>query len=158
LTSTEAIACLPAALEMNVKVGVAEGDWQTVFSLTKPTIQSSTANHETSGPDGRWEADVEMTQGPAGDVALAFHYSVREDFETRMVQVTSDGVVSPLQGNASHGVAGLRSSIVSRTAADYAQIKEVQLQKRPYQWVEFRGVSLMPGHRSAVESIDAAQD
>ncbi len=155
LTHVEAIACSPEMRSMNLKVGVAEGDWHTALQVNPPSVHSSVKNGQTSGPDGIWEAGVEMIEGANGDVALAFHYSVREDYETRMVYVKTGGAVVTLQGKASHGAGSLRNSIVSISAADFAQLTEFQLQKRRYEWVEFRNVSLQLGSRTSIESVDA---
>jgi hypothetical protein len=38
---------------------------------------------------------------------------------------------------------------------EFAHVKEFQLQRRKYQWVEFRNVSLQPGHATTVEVKDA---
>jgi serine/threonine protein kinase len=149
----QAMACPPAVLKMNFKVGVAEGLWETVLQFDKPANSHQTA----SAQERNLEAGVEMTEGQGGDIAVAFHYSVRDDFETRLAYRNSDGTVLPLRGNATHGTGGLINSIVSISAADYAQIEAFVLQKRTYQWVEFRNVSLHRGQITAVEMVDARE-
>jgi hypothetical protein len=41
------------------------------------------------------------------------------------------------------------------TASEASKITAFQSQRRPYQWVEFRNVSLQPGHATTVEVEDA---
>jgi len=155
LTYVRPISCPPGARQMSLKVGVAEGDWQTVFPLNMPTASSAMTSRETSDTEGMWKAYTEATEGRGGDVALAFHYSASDDFETRMVCVKTDGTVSPLQGHGSQGAGGLINSITTMSAGEYSQIKEFQLQKRRYQWVEFHNVSLEFGHKTSVETVNA---
>ena len=157
LTLTQAIACPPGAKTMNLKVGVAEGEWQTAFSAGKPNValNAGMVGSERSGSDGVWQGYVQLTKGKAGDVVLAFSYCVRDDYETRMAYVNNDGSVLPLRGNGSYGANGMLNSIANMKTADYAQIKEFELQKRRYQWVELRHVSLKLGQQTVVETVNA---
>ena len=156
-TLTQAIACPPGAKTMNLEVGVAEGEWQTAFSAGKPNanLNAGMVGSETSGSDGVWQGYVQLTEGAHGDVVLAFSYCVRDDYETRMAYVNSDGTVSPLRGNGSYGANGMLNSIATMKTTDYSQIKEFQLQKRRYQWVEFRNVSLKLRQQTVVQTVDA---
>ena len=153
----QAIACPPEARSVNLKLGVAEGSWETVFSTEKPRVNCNAGRcgEETSDKSGLWEAHVQTTEGKGGDVALAFNYSFKDDYETRIAYVNADGTAVPLRGNGSYGAGGLIHGITSLSAADYAQINAFQLQRRRYEWVEFRNVSLQPGNKTAVESVNA---
>ena len=156
-TLVQAMACPLAAKSINLKLGVAEGDWETVSSTSKPTVNmnSGWSGAQTSDKDGVWEGNVQMTEGNGGDVTLAFNYSIKDEFETRIAYVRTDGAMLPLSGSGSYGAGGLRHGITTMKAPDFSQIKEFQLQRRRYQWVEFRNVSLEPGHRTSVETVDA---
>ena len=156
MTYTQAIACPPEATELNVKVGVAQGDWQTALSVKRPQGSSGGGGDEISGPDGHWAAYVEVTAGRSGDVGLALSYSARDDYETRLVYIKSNGVVASLQGVTSQRENDMIHTVVLLGAIEYSQIKEFQLQKRSYEWVEFRNVSARPSSvRAIVHSIDA---
>jgi len=96
-----------------------------------------------------------MAEGKDGDVVLAFTYSAKDDYETRIAYVKSDGTVVQLHCNGSYGAGGLINGITSMSAAEYAQVKEFQLQKRRYEWVEFRNVSLPLGNKTSVETMNA---
>ena len=67
----------------------------------------------------------------------------------------NDGTVAPLRGNGSYGAGGLTHGLTSMSAAEYARIKEFQFQRRRYEWVEFRNVSLQLGHQTVVETVNA---
>ena len=160
LTYVQAIACPPDAKSMNLKVGVAEGVWETFVSLGKPSVSMNAGwgGVQTSGTDGLWEGNVQMTEGKGGDVVLAFNYSIKDAFETRIAYVKADGTVLPLRSNSSYGAGGLRNGITSLSAADYSGIKEFQLQRRPYEWVEFRNVSLQLGNTTSVQTVNSPGD
>ena len=153
----QALACSPTARNVNVKFGVAEGSWETVFSTEKPRTNANggSCGEQESDKTGLWEAHVQMTESKGGDVALAFNYSFKDDYETRIAYVNADGTAAPLRGNGSFGAGGLINGITSMSAADYAQINAFQLQRRRYEWVEFRNVSLQPGNKTAVETVNA---
>jgi len=51
--------------------------------------------------------------------------------------------------------AGLSRGMAPYTASEASKITAFQSQRRPYQWVEFRNVSLQPGHATTVEVEDA---
>jgi len=152
----QAIACPPKAQSANLKLGVAEGNWETVFSTAKPRVNLNAGwcGEQTSDNTGLWEANVQMTEGKGGDVVLAFNYCSKDDYETRIVYVNADGTAVPLRGNGSYGAGGLIHGITSLSSADYAQVNAFQLQRRRYEWVEFRNVSLQPGNKTAVESVN----
>ena len=152
----QAIACPPEARSTNLKLGVAEGSWETVFSTAKPrtNLNAGWCGEQTSDKTGLWEANIQMTEGKGGDVVLAFNYCSNDDYETRIVYVNADGTAVPLHGNGSYGAGGLTHGITSLSATGYAQINAFQLQRRRYEWVEFRNVSLQPGNKTAVESVN----
>ncbi len=156
MTYTQALACPPGAKAVNIKVGVADGEWQTALQFNKPAAQTPMAGVQTSEEDGIWEAGAEMNGGNGADTVLALHYSRREDFETRLVHVDGDGKAVPLQGNVQR-TGGLNHSISSIPAADYSRIREFQLQKRKYEWVEFRGVSLQIDNRTTVGLVNSTE-
>ncbi|HEV7403058.1 MAG TPA: protein kinase [Chthoniobacteraceae bacterium] len=153
----QAIACPPGSKEVSFTVAVAEGPWQTVFVLRKPTRESAMAGEESSDAEGMWEAHLEFVETKGGEVALAFHYSSKPLYETRMAVIKNDGTVSALSGNGTQGAGGMLHGVASRSATEYADIREFHLQKRPCQYVGFRHVSLELGYPTTVEVASEAR-
>jgi len=153
------IASPSPATEADFRIGVAEGEWETVLRV-QPARELLPATGKVQEPDGLWEARLESVTGEGGNLAvtsLLFHYSIKEDFETRMVSVRDDEVVTPLKGvDGSVTQDGLNNSLVKMAAVNYERIKEFRLQRRRYHWVEFRHVSLSLGNRTSPEIHSAA--
>jgi hypothetical protein len=147
----QAIACAPDTKQVNVQLGVADGDWELVKAL-KVNSQLS-GSSQMSGENGEWAVQYQGVEGTSGDVALAFSYSKRDEWETRMVALKSNGTLTPLLGSRTD--AGRMHGVVSLATNEFSQIAEFQLQRRKYQWVEFRNVSLESGQRTTVEVSDA---
>ena len=149
------IASLRKANEATFKVGVAEGKWETILHVQPPVGTLPIAASSITEPDGRWEARLESVTGEGGDIAvtsLLFHYSIKEEYETRMASLRNDGTVTPLERtDGALTQDGLKNSIVKMAAVNYERIKEFQLQRRRYQWVEFQNVSLESGNRTLVK-------
>jgi hypothetical protein len=157
LVHVHAIACPPGVKAVSFTVAVAEGPWQTMHVLRKPTRESPMAGEQSSDSEGQWDAHLELVE-TKGDVALAFHYSSKTQCETRIAMVKVDGTVTELSGNGTQGAGGMLNSVASLSAEEYAGIKEFQFQKRPYQYVGFRNVSLEAGYRTRVEIATEARE
>ena len=153
----QGISCPRETKSTNIKLGAAEGDWERVLSTEKPRVSYNAGSSRTltSDENGVWEAHVQIAEGKDGDVVLAFNYSAKDDFETRIAYVKSDGTVVQSRSDGRCGADHLINSMTSMSAADYAQVKEFQLQKRGYEWVEFRNVSLQLGNKTSVEAVNA---
>jgi serine/threonine protein kinase len=146
--------CPPGTLQMNIQVGVAEGPWETKTTLARAFLAAN-ANKEDA--DGKWEAMVQITDSGGSRVAVAYQYSVHQNWETRLVGVDTNGGVISLQGGATQAIGtNLVTSVASLSQDKFGQIKKYELQRRKYQWVEFRNVSLQPGHLTQVEILDAS--
>jgi len=73
-----------------------------------------------------------------------------------MVCVASDGKIVVIPENSSHAsTLPTTGGLLLVSSNQFAHIKEFQLQKRKFQWVEFRNVSLQPGHRTTVTVKDS---
>jgi hypothetical protein len=143
----------PGTLKVNVQIGLAGGPWEARITLA--SSGGSTENVEADGTS--WRAMVQTNGSGSGDVALASHYSVNKDWETRLVGVETNGGVIPLQGSIAHGIGpDLMSTLITLSREKYDQIKGFELQRRKRQWVEFRNVSLEPGYHTKVEILDAS--
>ena len=88
-------------------------------------------------------------------MAVTCNYTKNEDWESRMVCVDEDGKTTVIPENPS-SVSGLQTGgLLFVSSNEFARVKEFQLQCRGYQWVEFRNVSLQPGHATTVEIRDS---
>ena len=152
ITFVQQFTAQPAARQLNVQVGVADGPWETVLTFDRHENQNHFGASQGGGSDGTWEGSVQTAAPEGASVALAFSYTYRVDSETRLVCLKEDGTIDPLHGTGSSVRAGLTQSVASLSRDDFARIKQFLLQRRRYQWVEFRNVSLEPGFETSVET------
>jgi len=71
--------------------------------------------------------------------------------------VVGGGNVVPIAENSTRINNAHADATLILSTNDFAQLKEFQLQRRPYQWVEFRDVSLQPGYHTTVGIKDLKQ-
>ncbi len=125
-----------------VKFGVAIGPWRTTV---------------TSGARGGGSVSSENVKAlfsiaieNKGDVIVVVAHNVA-DRDYRVVAVNTAGKVIP--GSIfSAGVDGdVRQTTARFIDTRLDQIKEFSLQVRPFEWAEFKNVSLQPGHKTKVE-------
>ena len=136
------IVCPSNTATMNISIGVANGIWETALTLGK----------HGSAAGGEWSATVNSAVGKNGDVAVSCSYTKSDNWESRMVYVDDADKVVPIQENSSHaGDTKQTGATLLVSSNEFARIKEFRLQRRKYQWVEFRNVSLQPGHKTKVE-------
>ncbi|MFM9961235.1 MAG: serine/threonine-protein kinase [Planctomycetaceae bacterium] len=147
-----AIACPPDAREMTVEVGVADGDWHKEIEFPRRDNQPH-SGLTTSGDrsHGDWSGSIRSASIVGDRVPLAFSFSRRDDFETRMTYERDDGTIVPLVGEGSDGNGGMTNSLTTLPVAEFKSIKHFRVESRRYQWIEFRNVSLELGHRTNVE-------
>jgi hypothetical protein len=67
-----------------------------------------------------------------------------------MVALLADGTTKKLANGVLRTTAGLQEGMASYTASEASKITTFLSQRRPYQWVEFRNVSMQPGHATTV--------
>ena len=75
-------------------------------------------------------------------------------WDTRVVAVDKDDQERISTRQAS-GNGPLKHQSVTFSHMRLAEVKEFRFQVRPYRWVEFRHVSLEPGHQTQVEVVDS---
>jgi serine/threonine protein kinase len=150
------LACPPNAKEMNVQIGIAAGEWEEFLTLEAGGNNLFDRSQQVLA-DGRWEAGFRGVTNKSGDVTISFDFIQREEWETRMVAVDADETVKPLTSSQLAVVGGLWQGMTSFTKDEFARIRNFQLQRRKYEWVEFRNVSLQPGHRTAVMVSDVGR-
>ena len=147
----QTIACPPEAMDMSVDVGIADGDWKNSLTFERHPKQNHFSQSQSGGRDGSWEGVVRTTDPSGGSIPLAFSYSHRDDYETRLVYERADGTIVPLKGSGTDGGHGLTNSLTSLPVEEFETIKRFHVQSRRYEWIEFQHVSLQLGHRTNVE-------
>ena len=134
---------------VTVRVGVAAGEWQTLAR----NGQLSGGTYVT-GPDYRVILPgLSDQRGRSTEVTYAFTLEAdKARMAWRLVAVDTSGVlhVASNTGSVAGGL-GLQKAQFNGLAPD--RVKEVRFEVRPYDWVEFRNVSLEPGQRTDVEVV-----
>jgi serine/threonine protein kinase len=153
--TVKALACPPATTQTHVRIGIADGPWEDVFTMPSGGSQLYGSRQE-SGVNGQWEAGFEGIRSDGGGVALSFNFIKREEWETRLAAVTTNGSIKAVPSSRLKVAGGLWQGMTSFTKDEFAAITEFRLQRRKYDWVEFRNVSLVPGYRTIVEISNAS--
>jgi hypothetical protein len=143
------IACPTNAVMMNVSLGIANGTWEVATTLEhkNPALSGATSA-------GEWSASYNSMVGGSGDVAVNCNYNKSEDWETRMICVDDNSKTTVIPENSSRASGLQTGGILLVSPLEFAHIKEFQLQRRKFQWAEFRNVSLQPDHATTVEVKD----
>ena len=147
----QTIACPPEAREMTVEVGVADGAWKSEISFG-PTSYPSQRHYSlstTGSSGGDWQGTVQVTDAVGDKLPVSFSYTDREDAETRLVYELADGKLVQMPDTSGLGTS--RTGLMTIPVKEFESIKHFHVQSRRYQWVEFRNVSLEPGHQTEVE-------
>ncbi|HEX5397834.1 MAG TPA: serine/threonine-protein kinase, partial [Verrucomicrobiae bacterium] len=140
----EIVSCPSNATMMNVSLGIANDTWETALTLKCHNTFSAARS------EGDWNASFNVVAGNGGEAAVSCLYSRNDNWESRMVYVDDDGRVVPIKENSSGAGSDQTGATLLISTNELARIKEFQLQRREYRWVEFRNVSLEPGHRTQV--------
>jgi serine/threonine protein kinase len=152
------IACPTNARTVNLSVGVANGAWETAVALGHEPTGLSGARAFDSPTEGDWSATYNAIIGRS-DVGINCNYSKNNtNWASRMVCVSDDGKITVIPENSSRASTLQTGGILLVSSNDFAHIKEFQLQRRKYQWVEFRNVSLQRGHATTVTVKDSGDE
>jgi serine/threonine protein kinase len=144
----------------NCKIGVADGDWETVSTLkpsTNAILADGAVQKSAAESFGDWETGVDCIVGRDGSMTVSFQHSVKDAWETRLVTVRADGSTQKLSGGVRRTMSGLSRGMTPFNAHEAAQVTAFQFQRRPYFWVEFRNISLEPDFRTVVEIKDSVE-
>ncbi|MEO7297940.1 MAG: serine/threonine-protein kinase, partial [Verrucomicrobiota bacterium] len=152
MTFVQTINCPPDENQLDFQIGVATGDWETALTLEQTAVGFSRASSE-----GEWNASYNVLMGDDGKVAVNGVYPRNENWETRMVGVEKKGGIILIPENSTRAVSNPAVGMLLLSSNQFANIKEFQLQRRKYQWVEFRNVSLKLGHLTTVEIADSVE-
>ena len=145
----QVVVCPKGAATLNLSLGVANGAWETANILEHQNNLSGAEG------DGDWSATWAAVVGSNGDGAINCTYATTStNYETRMVAVDDADKITVIPKNASFVSTLSNSGILLVSSNDFAHIKEFRLQKREYQWIEFRNVSLQPNLRTTVEVVE----
>jgi len=127
-------------LSTMIRIGVAAGPWKT--------ISSHEGKRMTIGKEGDilWSQAFQSYSG----THIVASREWRKDQVERVIAIDKDDKIH----TAGHG--SVASGNIDQLTANFRnlkleQIKEFLYQVRPYQWVEFKNVSLKPGHKTNVE-------
>ncbi len=138
------IACPSNTATMNVSVGIANGAWELACTLV-PGLGGGASS------SGDWCASYEAVAGKSGEVAINCNYTKHADWESRMVCVDANGQTTVIPENSSHANAlPTTGGLLLVSSSVFDHIRGFELQRRKYQWAEFRNVSLQPGHATTV--------
>ncbi len=130
-----------------LRLGVAPGDWDEVGSQGAVGVGMS----RSSGPGGT--AVLTPPSADGGGVSLAATHSYH-DQDLRVVAVDKKGELHASRSRSGMQLQdGLWMDQFRFDGLSLQDVREFQLQARPYRWAEFRNVSLEPGWRTDVQAV-----
>ncbi|MCP4261583.1 MAG: M48 family metalloprotease [Planctomycetes bacterium] len=126
-------------LSTTIRIGIAAGPWETIASHDGKRMKS--------GRQGGilWSQAFQSNS----DTHIVTSRQWRKDQTDRVVAIDKAGKLHTAGGGS------VASGKIDQHTANFrnlklGQIEEFQFQTRPYQWVEFKNVSLRPGHKTDV--------
>ena len=167
---TAAVQFPSTARATTLKLGLGWGPWETVAASGDPhslgtMICPLPARREPLAPES--PASPGSTAKDGSDGYVSFSQAAEKEgnavinvahplsgWDTRVVAVARDDQEQVSTRQAS-GNGSLQQQTVTFSHLPLAQVKEFRFQVRPYRWVEFRHVSLEPGHQTQVEVVDS---
>ena len=136
---------------VNVRVGIAATAWQTVAASPGGSL---TQNDASAGIPGAGASVAFSPAIAAGDeIVLTVTDDVKGDFARRVVAVDHDGQVHTARRSRSSGGAKMYQTTKRFRDLEPDQIREFRFQIRPYEWVEFRDVSLDADRQTDVKVV-----
>ena len=132
---------------VDFRYGVAAGRWATIAESDGKNPMSI---------DGK-EMGIAFSKAHAidGAAAITVTHNVK-DREVRIVGVDTAGKVHTPERTTGTGAGDFIQVTASFPRLSPDQIAEFRVQARPYEWVEFRNVSLRPGHKTDVQVVPGA--
>ena len=127
-------------LSTTIRIGIASGPWTT--------IASHDGRRMNSGKQGGVLWSQAFQTNSTTHIVTSREW--RKDQTERVVAIDKEGKLH----TTGHG--SVASGKIDQLTASFrnlklGQIEEFQYQVRPYQWVEFKNVSLGPGHKTDVQ-------
>ncbi|MCJ7777870.1 MAG: M56 family metallopeptidase, partial [Sedimentisphaerales bacterium] len=141
----KSIACEVSKLfnSGQVNVGVAAGSWETI-GVQKANIKEI-VEEKVNGGFITWDVPLEKDGKASIKVAHSFG-----EYDVRVIARDRNGNILKSPWSSGGGADALRTTEY-RFPVHLAQIDEFQFLIRPYQWVEFKNVSLRPGVKTDVQ-------
>ena len=141
----------PATLtRTNIRLGLASAQWKTVAAINAATNPSGLLHQE---------GNTKFLVSPltdAIDLSVVPHAVMTVATDTaddvRVVAIDKEGrevLPESISGNS----IGSLDQITVRFALPLAQIKEVRVEARPFQWVEIKDIALQPAHSVQAQSL-----
>ncbi len=143
-------ATLPSSARgVTLSVRVATGPWETVAE--KEADRTGTSS--TSRQGHNWTVSFSRSAELGGKAQTTVVHTVK-DRDVRLVAMDTRGeehTTNRTDGSSTDAF----SEITAKFDLHLADIRSFRFQVRPYQWVEFRDVSLNPGHKTRVGIVHA---
>ncbi|MFA9480006.1 M56 family metallopeptidase [Phycisphaerales bacterium AB-hyl4] len=130
---------------IDLQLGLAHGDWREVVHWTLDWTAVGTTVLNTTEPV------VVTSPEQRGDAVVIDVSHAIMDRAVRLVSTDNAGnqhIASPQRRGRGGDVQSLRYTFDGLTLE---QLDTLSVESRPYRWVEFRNVSLQPGHETEVE-------
>ena len=137
-----------------------------IASMSEPPEQVDLRLGFAPGPwSTRWTHDGSRTRVEGGDAGGVLWSQAFEDSDgthivaatrsddnsvKRVVAIDREGAVIPASQSGGGSVTDMVQLAVTFPGLKWEDIREFQLQVRPYQWAQFNNVSLRPGQKSSV--------
>ncbi|NQV33795.1 MAG: hypothetical protein HQ515_13965, partial [Phycisphaeraceae bacterium] len=144
-------ATLPDDLQStHLRMGVGLDEWLTLGRSTGGSGMRSTSRGGQAWTFSFLDA---VQAGP--DIQVTVLHTISQDWQIRTVAMTDAGeqVYGPSKGMVSTGMSHLTTTFSNLSLGS---IENFVFQVRPYHWVEFRNVSLVPGRKTTVRIQHAA--
>ena len=136
---------------VTVRVGVASGPWVKVYETQNTNASGSGQFDATpSAPGG--SVMFEKVAEKEGDITITVTHDIVGP-ELRIIAVGGDGKehqAREMAGQATRKYGTLKATFAKLAAKD---VKAFRLEWRPYEWIEFRNVSLWPGQKTNVQTV-----
>ena len=144
----------PSAQMADLRVGIATGTWETVI-----TQKPNQAGTQTFNRDGTrwWVTFQRATVGDAANTTWVWYKTplLRDHhglMAKRLVAVAQDGTVIEDTKHNENAEDQSRSAVACYHLP-LSSIKECRFQVCPYDWVEFKNVSVRPGQKTDVKVL-----
>ncbi len=132
-------------------IGVATGAWQPI--VARRQIGSAITYADMHNEDWNISHPFLDPMEAGKSIIVSIVYSVKKDYETRIVAVDEQGQEHIISENQQSRSANSTQLIATFTNLQMKQIKEFRFQARPYKWVEFRNFSLQIGQKADVQVV-----
>jgi serine/threonine protein kinase len=139
--STADVSVPKSVSSINIKYGVAAGPWTTI----------SSSDPKGGSTDGKL-IFAKALESDGSSTTTVTHQI--DNCATRLVAATNDG--RTITASSAQGITTIK--YLSQMQYTFkglrlADVREFRFQTRPYEWVEFKNISLQPGYATAVEVL-----